>query len=173
MYDDLPVRPMAMIAAPLGTPEANELRQFAPIYWIEPAMFRADQHQTAILSHPSEERKGKVRRFEKRWRRAVRHRQRTDHAAANSSSIVYNVACPFAGGAFTEPVSAETWMGRANAEVRAGSNRPLANAYVQATRRKGSAPILLRVCNTRFRSDDALSWDVAGSQTRKRSSQTG
>lgn len=64
-------------------------------------------------------------------------------------------------------------MGRANAEVRAGSNRPLANAYVQATRRKGSAPILLGVCNTRFRSDDALSWDVAGSQTRKRSSQTG
>lgn len=49
----------------------------------------------------------------------------------------------------------------------------VADAYVQATRLKASAPILLWVCNTRFRSDDAPSVHVAGFPTRKSSAQTG
>lgn len=51
MYDDLPMRSVAMVAAPLGAREAHELRQFAPVDRIEPAMFGADRHETMILSH--------------------------------------------------------------------------------------------------------------------------
>ena len=53
------VRTPAMLASPVGTTKADQLRQLGPVDRIKPTMFRHDRHWP-ILNHPNEERKGNI-----------------------------------------------------------------------------------------------------------------
>ena len=56
--DRLAMRTIAMLAAPLGAVEPNEVRQLEPVDRIESAMFGTDRHDPSILESFSARTKG-------------------------------------------------------------------------------------------------------------------
>jgi hypothetical protein len=49
MADQLPVRPSAMLTAPLGTLEPDHRRQLRPVDRVKPTVLRPDRHQAVPL----------------------------------------------------------------------------------------------------------------------------
>ncbi len=88
-----PMRTPAMLAAPLGTAEADQPRQLGPVDRVEPAMFGHDRHDDS-MSQPGGERKQKVTsRTTRSSRRCARQMPCGDPHRASSTARAARERC--------------------------------------------------------------------------------